>query len=145
MFDGWYLADKDGNITDTKAVSEEIIFDDETLIAKWKEPLTVKGNVAVAGTYETDDGVATIYDHDRISSVLVLLQRIDANGYAETIAYNSVPVTYSSDYGLGEYSFSEVKDEGHSFRIKVVLSNYHTHYLNETSSADISDYDSYSE
>lgn len=145
IFDGWYYADEDGNITETKAVSEEIIYKNETLIAKWRDPLTVKGNVAVAGTYETADGEMTIYDHDRIKEVVVLLQRLDANGYAETVSHMTVPVTYQGDYGLGEYSFTQIPDNDHEFRIKVVSANYHTHYLNETSDADISDYGSYSE
>ncbi|MBR5539746.1 MAG: InlB B-repeat-containing protein [Clostridia bacterium] len=145
IFDGWYYADENGNITDTKAVSEEIIFENETLIAKWRDPLTVKGNVAVAGTYDTEDGKMTIYDLDRIKEVVVLLQRLDANGYPETVSHMIVPVTYHGDYGLGEYSFTQIPDNDHEFRIKVVSANYHTHYLNETSDADVSDYDSYSE
>ena len=146
VFDGWYIADENGNITDETAISDTIIFADTTLIAKWKEPLTVKGNVAVAGTYTNDNGeTVDIYEHDRIKTAMVLLQKIDANGYAETVNSIEVPVTYSGDYGLGEYEFGGIADDGHAYRIKVLSVNYHTHYLNDTSTAGVTEYDKYTE
>jgi len=128
VFDGWYLADENGNMTDEAAVSQTIIFEDTTLIAKWREPLTIKGEIAVDATY---------YEHDNLVSVIVLLQRIDPNGYAETINYITAPINYEDgdDHGYGEYEFAGVEDKDHEYRIKVVATNYHTHYLNETSSA----------
>ncbi|MBQ8835881.1 MAG: InlB B-repeat-containing protein [Clostridia bacterium] len=136
VFDGWYIADENGNMTDVAAVSDTIIFKDTTLIAKWKEPLTVKGEIAVDATH---------YEHDSLTSIVVLLQRIDANGYAETVNYLTAPITYSEDeeHGFGEYEFIGVEDNGHSYRIKTVATNYHTHYLNETSTAYVTDYDKY--
>lgn len=137
VFDGWYIADENGEMSDETAVSGTIIFADTTLIAKWKEPLTFKGNVAVDAAY---------YEHDRLTSVIVLLQHIDENGYPETVAYVTVPITYDGgDYGFGSYEFAGFVDDGHEHRIKVITTNYHTHYLNETSSAAVSDYDSYRE
>ena len=146
VFDGWYIADGNGNMTGEAAVSDTIIFKDTTLIAKWKEPLTVKGNIAVAGTYENDDGdIINIYEHDRITSAVVLLQRIDANGYAETVNTMVVPLTYAGGYGIGTYEFTEIADNNHEYRIKTVAANYHTHYHNETSSANVNEYDKYAE
>ena len=150
VFDGWYLADENGEMTDEVAVSDTIIFADTTLVAKWKEPLTVKGTLAIAGTYIITDElgmpmVMEIYEHDRASSATVLLQRIDANGYAETVATTTVSVTYEDGYGIGTYEFDEIEDNGHTYRVKVVSANYHTHYLNETSGADVTDYSAYKE
>ncbi len=137
VFDGWYIADENGNMTDEAAVSDTIIFSDKLLVAKWKEPLTIKGNIAVDATY---------YEHDSLSSVLILLQRIDANGYAETINTLTAPLEYSGGaYEYGTYEFAGIEDNGHGYRIKVVASNYHTHYLNDTSSAAVDNYDSYAE
>ncbi len=138
VFDGWYLADENGNMTETLAESEKIIFEDTTLIAKWKEPLTVKGDIAIDTTY---------YEHDYLTSVIVLLQHIDANGYAETVDYHIANISYTDgdDHGSGSYEFNDVPNDGHEHRIKVVATNYHTHYLNETSSASKDDYDSYVE
>lgn len=138
VFDGWYLADANGAMTDKAAVSDTIIFENTTLVAKWRDPLTVQGQVAVDGTY---------YDHDRASHIVVLLQRIDANGYAETVQTETVVLTYGEDteHGIGGYAFTEIPDIGHNYRIKTVASNYHTHYLNETSDAKVEDYDSYKE
>ena len=138
VFDGWYIADADGKMTDEAAVSDTIIFKNTTLIAKWKEPLTVKGNIAVDATH---------YEHDCLTSIVVLLQKIDANGYAETVNYLTAPITYNEDaeHGFGAYEFTGVEDNGHSYRIKTVATNYHTHYLNETSTADVSEYDKYAE
>lgn len=136
VFDGWYIADENGNMTDEAAVSEKIIFEDTTLIAKWREPLTVKGEIAVDATY---------YEHDSLDSVIVLLQHIDANGYAETVRYQTVTILYEdgAEHGYGSYEFDGMPNDGHEHRIKVVATNYHTHYLNETSSASKDSYDSY--
>ncbi len=136
IFDGWYLADENGDMTDEAAVSEKIIFADTTLIAKWREPLTVKGKIAVDAAY---------YEHDSLESVIVLLQRIDPNGYAETIDYMTAYISHEdgADHGYGEYEFAEIENNGHAYRIKVVATNYHTHYLNETTSASIDSHDSY--
>ncbi len=136
VFDGWYLADANGDMTEEKAVSDTIIFEDTTLVAKWRDPLTVQGQVAVDGTY---------YDHDRAAHVVVLLQRIDANGYAETVLTETVTLTYGEEHGIGRYSFTEIPDVGRSYRIKTVTSNYHTHYLNETVDIAVDDYDAYLE
>jgi len=138
VFAGWYLADENGVMTDTAAVSDTIIFEDTTLLAKWLDPLTVQGQVAVDGTY---------YDHDRASHVVVLLQRIDANGYAETVQTKTVVLTYGEDaeHGIGTYAFTEIPNIGHNYRIKTVTSNYHTHYLNETVDIAVDDYNAYKE
>ena len=152
VFDGWwYTATEDGVTVEKQAVSGTIIFEDTTLVAKWREPLTIKGNVAVAGAYVLTDeetGMPTYHiipDHDRIKTEEILLQRINANGYAETVSYITIPLEYVDDYGLGTYEFSGIADDGHNYRVKVVSPNYHTHYLNETLPVEIDDYAEYTE
>ena len=148
-FDGWYLADENGEITDEVAVSDTIIFEDTTLVAKWKEPLTIKGQVAVAGTYSVvEDGVQTVHvipDHDRLPAVYVFLQRIDANGYAETVNYMQIPVAYDETYGIGEYEFTGIEDSGFDYRIKVTMHDYHSHYNNDSSGISFDAYEDYAE
>ena len=68
VFDGWYVADGNGNMTDVRALSNEVLYSDVILVAKWREPITIKGTVAVAGVYELEDGKHEIPDHDRIKS-----------------------------------------------------------------------------
>ena len=149
VFDGWYIADENGNMTDEAAVSDTIIFKDTTLIAKWKEPLTIKGHVAVAGTYSVvEDGAQTVHtipDHDRLGSVIVFLQRVDANGYTETIKYIEAPTLFESDYGIAEYEFTGIEDHGQQYRIKVSAVDYHSHYNNDTSDIPVNDYTEYKE
>ena len=146
VFDGWYIADENGNITNEKAVSDTIIFKDTTLIAKWKEPLTIKGQLAAAGTYTLDNGAThEIHDYDRLDSVLVLLQRIAPNGYAETIKYADVTLTFNGDYGIGEYEFTGLQDDGHQYRIKVAVADYHAHYNNDSTGIAAGNYSEYKE
>ncbi|MBQ5389611.1 MAG: InlB B-repeat-containing protein, partial [Clostridia bacterium] len=150
VFDGWYYADANGDITNTLAVSDTVLFKNETLIAKWKEPLTVSGILAIAGTYTlTEDGKETTHEipeQDRLKQTTVLLQKIDANGYTVTVRTLDVSVTYQNDYGTGAYEFTEIPDDGHSYRLLVVSSSYHEHYQNETlGNFDVTAYDTYTE
>lgn len=152
VFDGWYLADENGNMTSEAAVSDTVVFANTTLIAKWREPLTVQGYVAVAGTYSVvEDGMQTVHEipaHDRLGSVIVLLQRIDANGYAETIDYveaSTMSPYFEGDYGIAAYEFTGIEDHGQQYRIKVTASDYHSHYNNDTTNVPAEDYLDYAE
>ena len=134
IFDGWYYKDN------TPANSGDEIDSDVEIIAKWKEPLTVNGAVTVSATYRVynaETGVSytqTIPEISRATSVYVALQRIDHTGYPETVALLSVPVTYSTSTGKGTYEFTEIPNNGHEYRIKVLLANYDTLYQNAESS-----------
>lgn len=157
VFDGWYLADEEGNITATQAVSNTGITEDVTLVAKWREPITVQGQIAIAGSYVLDNNVHIIQEAGRLKEVVVALQHIDANGYAETYHTQTVPLTYKDadvdgdgvvDYynlGLGNYEFTGVHDEDHDHRILVLAPNYTTFYHNEDSETGASDYEKYDE
>lgn len=153
VFDGWYLADENGNMTATQAVSNTGITEDVTLVAKWREPITIQGQIAIAGSYVLDNNVHIIQEAGRLKEVVVALQHIDANGYAETYHTQIVTLTYEkvdgnvSDYeiGLGEYKFPFIHDEDHEHRILVLAPNYTTLYHNEYSEAGASDYEKYDE
>ena len=150
VFDGWYYADSDGNITTTAASSGDELHSDVVIMAKWKDPLTVTGTVTVSATYKVYDeqtGVSftqTIPPADRAESVLVALQRIDHTGYPETIMHLTVPVAYNGSTGKGTFEFSGIPDNHHDYRIKVISSNYETVYQNASSSStSVNDYDKY--
>lgn len=157
VFDGWYLADEKGNITATQAVSNTGITEDATLIAKWREPITIQGDISVDGGFylPEDDTFHIIQDAGRLQQVVVALQHIDANGYAETYHTQTVRLTYKDvdvdgdgdvDYynlGLGNYEFTGVHDEDHDHRILILAPNYSTLYHNEASEGKIYDAESF--
>ncbi len=152
VFDGWYYADANGNITSTAANSGDELHSDVVIMAKWKEPLTVSGTVTVAATYTVfneENGVSytqTIPEADRAHSVVVALQRIDHTGYPETIMNLTVPVVYNGSTGSGTYEFSGLPDNLHDYRIKVLSANYETVYQNAlSSSTSVNDYSEYDE
>lgn len=147
VFGGWYVADEDGNITDETVSSGEALTGDITLIAKWKEPLTVEGLVTVGATYEqvNEDGsvsTQTLYEADWARTATVLLQRIDPNGYFETIHSAPVVFDYTDEeyYYLGKivgydrYSFENIPDDGTYYRVQLLLPNYVTMFQNEPES-----------
>lgn len=139
IFEGWYYADENGNMTDTPAESYTPLHSDVTLIAKWKEPVTIVANVIVSKTYEqtNSDGtvsIHTIHDKELTYNVVVSLQRIYANGYAETIMTKVGSLTYDALYGKGTVTFTQVPNDGHTYRVLVITPNYTFTYQNEPNS-----------
>lgn len=137
IFLGWYLADANGNMTDATVQEGEIIYDDITLIAKWAEPLTIEGLVSVAGTYEYEGIERVILDVDRATVADVLLQKVDANGYAHTLKSYQTQITYENDIGTGSYKFENIPNDGSNYRIKVMNANYGEFYQNESTSSQV--------
>ena len=145
VFDGWYYKDKNGNYT-TLAVEGEYLKSDITLYAKWKVPLTVEGLITVGATYEQENGNSTtIHDIPKsewAETALVMLQRVEPNGYTETVAEKIVNLDYTNkDYyngkrivGYAKYSFGEIPDIGLNYRIQVLVPNYHPTFQNENES-----------
>lgn len=155
VFDGWYLVDENGNITEETVNSGDAIFADITLRAKWKAPLKVEGLISVAGYYYLDsekNEVRIIHEADRTHAVTVLLQKILPNGYAETIDSQLVDVSYSDltliddakPMGFAQYGFEALPDDGAVYRILIANPNYTVAYQNEPESIDnIDDYSLY--
>ena len=145
VFDGWYL-DPECTIP---GQADVYLNGDLTLYAKWKEPLKIEGFVTVAGTYEqtNKDGKVTIqkiYDADLVDTVVVILQKIHANGYTETIAEQMITLDYTkTEYyfqgrkvGFGEFSFIGIPDNLEQYRIQVLIPNYTSTFQNEGESID---------
>ena len=157
VFDGWYVVDENGNITDELAQTADPLFDDITLRAKWREPLTVEGVIAVAGYYHLNgdsEDVRIIPAGERTHAVTVYLQKFLPNDYTETILEQKVDVSYSDiavtsldrPVGIAAYSFTGIPDDGTRYRVLLSNPNYITHYQNEPNSTDpalMIDYDSY--
>mgnify|MGYP003294463676 CR=1 FL=1 len=138
VFEGWYLADEEGNITE--AVSGAALTQDVTLVAKWREPITIQGQIAIAGSYVLDNNVHIIQESGRLKEVVVALQHIDANGYAQTYHTQTVTLVYGEDHiGRANYKFTGVHDEDHDHRILVLAPNYSTLYRNEASANEAYD------
>lgn len=141
VFAGWYLADENGQMTETAAESFTPLHSDVTLIAKWKEPLTITANVAIDASYEIEaaDGtvtVHTVHGKARANRATVTLQKILKNGYPETVSVETVPVTYDGNIGTGSVTFPQVPDDGHDYRVLVMTHNYTFTYQNEPESLD---------
>ncbi|MBQ3547849.1 MAG: InlB B-repeat-containing protein [Clostridia bacterium] len=153
VFDGWY---RDEACT-ILAVEGEYLKEDIRLYAKWKQPLTVNGMITVGATYEqtNGDGSKTVHQIDKnewVQTVVVLLQKIDKNGYTETIAEQTLTLDYTKDkyyfngriVGFAEYAFSGIPDDGHKYRVQVLIPNYTPAFQNEDESLNnYLDYPSY--
>jgi len=147
VFVGWFEVDENGNTTDVAATSEKILRDDLTLRAVWRAPLTVEGKVFVAGHYHLNgdrDNVKEIPDSERTHAVTVYLQKVLPNSYTETIKTQKIDVVYENFgteenpelMGVANYSFSELPDDGHEYRVLIQNPNYSTNYQNEPNSLD---------
>ena len=145
VFDGWYL-DVECTIPGQEGV---YLKEDITLYAKWKEPLKIEGFVTIAGTYEQTgkDGNVTVQQinpSDLVQTVVVILQKIDLNGYTETIAEQTVTLDYNNikyyyqgrKVGFAEYSFTGIPDNFEQYRIQVLIPNYTSTFQNEAESID---------
>ncbi len=144
VFDGFYVVEN-GEMTDKVVHSGDELFDDITLRAKWRAPLTVEGIISVAGYYYLDGNeneVRVINSGDRTHAITVYLQKILPNGYAETvdtqkinIAYNDMGmVEITEPMGTGNYGFTTVPDDGAQYRIFIQNPNYDVKYQNEPES-----------
>lgn len=153
LFEGWYLADAQGNMTDTQVFSETALTTDITLLAKWRDPITVSGMVTTAGTYEQKDengnviALRYIQPGDRVKTITVLLQKRLPSGYYETVDQRHVDLNYDlTEYyfqktptlrvpvGVGFYDFAHLPDDGTQYRIFILSANYHSTYQNEPES-----------
>ncbi len=157
VFDGWYVVDENGNITDEPAQTGGALYDDITLRAKWKEPLTVKGVISVAGYYYLNgnkDEIRIIKEIGRTHAVSVYLQKLLPNGYTETIQSQKLDVVYNDmslddvekPMGTANYMFTSVPDDGTQYRVLISNPNYTVLYQNEPESIDSAlmlEYDKY--
>lgn len=134
IFEGWYS--KDGSSSGDwgdKIVAGTGLSNHVTVYAKWKEPITIEGNVFVAGSYIENGHEIAIYDHDRIGSVTVVLRKSGLGGNMKSV---NVPVTYSANnnLGTGTYTFSYIPNDGSDYYIEVISSNYDGYFQNEPES-----------
>lgn len=150
VFEGWYL-DEAYTIPATEGV---YLVEDITLYAKWREPLTIEGIITVGATYEqkNEDGSVTIQEIPKsewVKSLIVLLQKVEPNGYTDTVNQQFISLNYENDYyyyngrivGYANYSFTGIADLGNQYRIQVLIPNYTAAFQNEDES--ITDYKNY--
>lgn len=143
-FAGWYTdsACSAGN----EVIVGTPLSNDIVIYAKWLQNKTVSGTVTVSTSYMVDGKEVYIGEDDRATSVLVLLQKIDHNGYAITLAHKEVSLTYGEKYGTGTFSFTDLPNDGSVYRIAVLSPNYDTLFQNAlSSSTNVTDYASYDE
>lgn len=144
VFDGWYLVEN-SQMTDKTVSSGDNLYNDITLRAKWKAPLTVEGIISVAGYYHLDgnkNNIRVIASGDRTHAITVYLQKILPNGYSETIETQKIDIVYN-DMGLDEvdepmgtgfYRFTAIPDDGSEYRIFIQNPNYDVKYQHEPNS-----------
>lgn len=156
VFEGWYLADENGNMTDETVISGSELTKNLKFIAKWKNPLRIEGIITVAATYTQQNGdgsttVHTIHEQDRIESIVLLLQKQNANGYFESVDQATLTLHYGLDendnlVGTTHYLFDNIPDDGSVYRIEIVTANYNGEYQNEPNSlAHQLNYDAYND
>ncbi len=141
-FAGWYTtpACTDG----TEVVVGQALTSDITLYAKWLENRTIQGTITVAGFYMLDGEKVQIPENDRLESEIVLLQKIDHNGYFITLASDTVDVSYSGDYGTAQFEFTDIANDDEEYRITILSHNYEVAYQNElSSSTEVTNYNAY--
>ncbi len=141
VFDNWYLADENGNMTDRTVNSLDPLHENITLLAKWKEPRTITANVTVNTSYIQPyvDGSVAVHKlgpAERAQRAVVNLQKILENGYPESVQFYDVPLTYINDLGTGTVTFTGVPDDGHEYRILVFIPGYSFTYQNAPESLD---------
>ena len=157
VFDGWYLVDKNGEVTDKTVTSGSELFEDITLRAKWREPLTVEGLISIAGYYHLKDNNNTIKIipfNERAAHITIYLQKYLPNNYTETIVTQKVHIAYN-DSELGDndkpmgtvpYRFEGIPNDGSKYRVLISNPNYLTNYQHEDESLDENkkfDYENY--
>ncbi len=149
VFDGWYY-DADGH---KPAHGGDALPDGAdpvspvTLCAKWKDPITVSGTVTVSGTYAEDNQLREIQTADRLQSVLVALQKMNADGSTVTVQSKEVTLDYGDDRpgtpGMVQYSFESILLDG-DYRIQAYVPGYTDVYQNEASELqDVTDETAY--
>lgn len=132
IFLGWY-ADSDCAIP---AEEGKDLTTNITLYAKWEAPLTISGDIEVAGTYQLSGETKIIQDADRIQRVTVLLQYAPAGSTTFTTKQTkTVDIVYTNDLGSGSYLFTGVPNDGGTWRVHVLNHNYTTTYQNEIATA----------
>ena len=117
--------------------------------------------ITVGGTYKqlNEDGTVTIQqipDTERVPSLIVLLQKVEPNGYTDTINQQFVSLDYNynnGEYyhegrvvGYATYSFTGIADLGNKYRIQVLIHNYDATFQNEKDKVGVlnsRDYPSY--
>ncbi|MBQ8606548.1 MAG: InlB B-repeat-containing protein [Clostridia bacterium] len=151
IFEGWYVYE-DGMMTDTEAVAGSALTSDVTLIAKWRDPISVEGIVTFAATYDqqNEDGSVTVQylnDFDRVKNARILLQKKTPAGYYETVDWRELTLDYSNEYyyfqkteslkvpvGFANYSFTGLADDGSEYRVYVLTPNFSETFQNEPES-----------
>ena len=109
--------------------------------------MTVEGLVTVGATYEqlnedSSISIQKIPELDWAKTVLVMLQRVEPNGYTETVKQMTLNLDYSNSHyyngerivGFANYSFGEIPDVGLNYRVQVLVPNYHPTFQNEAES-----------
>ncbi|MBQ9991823.1 MAG: S-layer homology domain-containing protein [Firmicutes bacterium] len=146
IFDGWWTKDAHGN-WDTKVSSAglaimDLVASGKTLdlYAKWKQDLTVCGDVQIFNWYMHKGNKTFIFDHDRIDTAIVRLVR--SNGGSQTVLrVQEVSMTdvigagetaETADHRLGSFSFENVPDDGSEYHITIAATNFTSKFRNET-------------
>ena len=132
IFDAWYLL-----TTDEKAISGYVLTEDTTLVARWKAPWTITGQITADSDYTLGGQTKIIHDADRIKEVTVLLQYAPAGSSVFTNKRTeTAEITYNGDNdGIGHYEFVKVPNDGGTWRVHVLSHNYAATYDNEATSS----------
>lgn len=132
-FLGWWYKDNNGNYTE-QATAGTLLTKDITLYAKWDQTLT--GSLTVAGTYKLNGQTINVWESDRATEALVVLQEI-ASDTVHNVASQTVAITWDDATKTGtsaDYNFTNL-DPAKQYRIDVKLVNYTTAYQNSTTAA----------
>ena len=125
VFDGWYL-DEACTIPAHDEYHGDLLTENVTHYAKWKEPVKIQGTIIVDGSYGDDAVNAT----DRVQETVVILEKLEHGSYNQVGSFYLTFNNYMQDMYSGSYSFTGIPDDGSEYRITVVELNYLSTYDN---------------
>ena len=138
-FLGWWYKDANGKYTE-QAKDGEMLTGDITLYALWDQ--TLEGKVTVSGTYEDNGQTLTVWEADRATQAMIVLQQITANS-VNNLKIVNVSITWNGDTGVSEAYKFEGLDPMQRYRIEVIVTNYTASYQNTTTPAGTFEIDDY--
>ena len=126
VFLGWF--DQYGNPAEalTGYLQENIVY-----TARYGDNITLSGKVEVATTYEQDGETVSIPKTDVPAEVVVLVRK-QIGDYFITLESQKISITYAKDavYGVGEYKFENLPNDGTTYQVSVLCVNYDCAYDN---------------
>ena len=139
VFLGWF--DENGNLADTLAGA--YLTENVTYTARYSDNITLSGVVEVATTYEQDGQTVNINNVDLPKEVMILVRR-QVGEYFITLESQTVSVNYTDGaaFGIGQYQFENLPNDGTNYQVSILAVNYDALYNNDMPDENFSEQES---